>query len=65
MKYWLSLLFESMYFNFLLHVLSKNENIKNSFPQDTKNQKSAKINSRKNFVPHGRSLNTLGNITLQ
>ena len=66
-----------MYFNFLLHVLNKNENIinsgywvlaenrKNYFPQDTKNQKSAKINSRKNFVQHGRSLYTLGNITLQ
>ena len=28
-------------------------NRKNQFPQNTKNRQSAKINSRKNFVPHG------------
>ena len=28
-------------------------NCKNKFPQDTKNRQSAKITSRKNFVPHG------------
>ena len=27
---------------------------KNSFPQNTKDHQSTKINSRKNFVPHGR-----------
>ena len=26
---------------------------KNYFPQNTKNRQSAKLNSRKNFVPHG------------
>ena len=29
-------------------------NGKNQFPQNTKSRRSAKINSRKNFVPHGR-----------
>ena len=28
-------------------------NPKNQFPQNTKIRQSAKINSRKNFVPHG------------
>ena len=28
-------------------------NQKNYIPQNTKNRQSAKINSRKNFVPHG------------
>ena len=28
-------------------------NRKNEFPQNTKNGKSAKINSRKHFLPHG------------
>ena len=28
-------------------------NLENKFPQNTENRQSAKLNSRKNFVPHG------------
>ena len=34
-------------------------NRKNYFPQNTKNRQSAKINSCKNFVPHGMTFRTL------
>ena len=34
-------------------------NHKNYVPQNTKNRQSAKINSRKNFVPHGMTFRTL------
>ena len=33
-------------------------NCKNYFPQNTKNRQCAKINSRKNFVPHGMTFRT-------
>ena len=34
-------------------------NRKNYFPQNTKNHQSAKINSRKNFVPHVHRLDAI------
>ena len=33
-------------------------NCKNCFPQNTKNRQSAKMNSCKNFVPHGTTFHT-------
>ena len=53
----------SGYFLKIAEIYSQQEkpvcpNRKNYFPQNTKNRQCAKINSRKNFVPHGMTFCT-------
>ena len=53
------------YFLKIANINSQQEKInchnrKTQFPQNTKSRQSAKINSRKNFVPHGKTVRVLG-----